>query len=186
MDTTSKTSVRIDITPPVDEKYKVEAIMAPYKKMLGRAPGGLQLLGASPPLLEHYVGTIGYYMTHPRLGQSLLRFIRYLVSWRGGCVYCVDLNEAFLMSAGLELDVIRSTREDAALAPLEGRDKAMLMLAVDAVHLPESITVKRLDVLRNFGWNDRDILDAVWHATLNHAFGRTAESFGLPPDGYVS
>ena len=186
MSTAEQASVRIDITPPPEEVTKVEAIMAPYKEMLGRAPGGLQLLGVSPPVLEHYAGTIGYYMTHPTLGQPLLTFIRYLVSWRGDCAYCVDLNEAFLISAGLDLDAIRATREDPGLAPLEERDKALLLLAVESVDRPETVSPDRLDKLRDLGWSDRDILDAVWHATLNRAFGRTAEAFGLPPDGYVS
>lgn len=185
MNATSK-PIRIDITPPADEKDKVEAIIAPYQKILGRVPGGLQMLGASPPMLEHYAGTIQYYMKHPHLGQPLLTFIRYLVSWRGDCAYCIDLNEAFLMNAGIELDAIRSTREDGALAPLDERDKAMLLLAVDAVDLPEEITPDRLDAVRHLGWSDRDIFDAIWHANLNRAFGRTAESLGLPPDGYVA
>lgn len=185
MNTPNQTSIRIDITPPSEELAKLEAIMAPYKEILGRAPGGLQLLGVSPPVLEHYAGTIGYYMAHPTLGQALLTFIRYLVSWRGDCAYCVDLNEAFLINAGLDLDAIRATREDPELAPLEERDKALLLLAVEAVDRPESVSADRLDMLRDLGWSDRDILDAVWHATLNRAFGRTAEAFGLPPDGYV-
>jgi alkylhydroperoxidase family enzyme len=186
MNALGKTAVRIDITPPSTDKSKVDAIMAPYKEMLGRAPGGLQLLGASPPLLEHYAGTIGYYMGHPNLGQPLLTFIRYLVSWRGDCAYCIDLSEAFLISAGLDLDTIRATREDPTRAPLEEREKAMLLLALDAVDRPESVSTERLDGLRDFGWSDRDILDAVWHATSNRAFGRTVESFGLPPDGYIA
>lgn len=185
MNTAEQASVRIDITPPSEDVIKVEAIMAPYKEMLGRAPGGLQLLGVSPPILEHYAATIGYYMSHPTLTQPLLTFIRYLVSWRGDCAYCVDLNEAFLIGAGLDLDVIRATRSDPSKAPLDDQEKAMLLIAIDAVDRPESVTPDRLDQLRDQGWRDRDILDAVWHATLNRAFGRTAETFGLPPDGYV-
>lgn len=49
MDTATQTTPRIDITPPPDEQGKVDAIMTPYKEMLGRAPGGLQMLGVSPP-----------------------------------------------------------------------------------------------------------------------------------------
>jgi alkylhydroperoxidase family enzyme len=180
-----QTEIRIDTTPPSGEESRVEAIMAPYAEMLGRAPGGLQMLGVSPPVLEHYAATIHYYMGHPRLSQPLLTFIRYLVSWRGDCTYCVDLNEAFLLGAGLDMDAIRAARRDPALAPLDEKEKALLIVSIDAVDHPESVTSERLDALRSLGWTDRDILDAVWHATLNRAFGRTAEAFGLPPDGYV-
>lgn len=179
------TTVRIDTTPPANEKAKVDAILAPYAEMLGRAPGGLKLLGVSPPMLESYAATIGYYMAHPTLSQPLLTFIRYLVSARGDCEYCVDLSETFLINAGFDLDAIRAALKDNALVPLDERDKALLLAAVDAVDHPDSVTPARLDALRDLGWTDRDVFDAVWHATMNRAFGRTAESFGLPPDHYL-
>lgn len=176
---------RIDLTPPAGTERDVEAILSPYAAMLGKTPTGLRMLGSSPPLLEHYAGTIQYYLSHPRISQPLLTFIRYLVSWRGGCDYCIDMNEAFLMNAGLDLDAIRATRDDPALSPLGEREKFLLLLAVDAVDLPESVDTDRLNAARALGWSDRDILDAVWHANSNRAFGRTAEAFGLTPDGFA-
>jgi len=179
-------NIRIDTTPPPGEEARVDRIMAPYKEMLGRVPGGLRMLGTSPPLLEHYSGTIHYFLEHPRLGQPLLTFLRYLVSWRGDCHYCVDLNEAFLVGAGLDLDAVRATRTSPELAPLEESEKALLLAALDAVDQPELVTPERLGSLRALGWTDRDVFDAVWHASLNRAFGRTAEAFGLEPDGYLA
>lgn len=184
MDTRVESAIRIDLTPPVGEESQVEAIMAPYAEMLGRAPAGLRMLSVSPPLLQHYSATIHYYLEHPRIRQALLTFIRYLVSWRGDCDYCVDLNETFLLGAGLDLERIRATRDNPMLAPLEDREKALLLVALDAVDHPEAINQERLHVLHALGWSDRDILDAVWHATSNRAFGRTAECFGLQPDGF--
>lgn len=177
--------IRIDTRPPSDEAYRVEQAVAPYREMLGRVPAGFELFGVSPTLLEHYAGSIDYYMTHPRLSQPLLTFIRYLVSWNGQCPYCVDLNEAFLVNAGFDLARVRSIREDPLRAPLEEQEKAMLMFALDAVDRPESISTKRTEALKALGWTDRDLFDAVWHATTTRAFGRTAEAFGLPPDGFI-
>lgn len=186
MSSTTQTAIRIDLSPPPGEESDVDAIMRPFAEMLGKAPTGLRMLGTSPALLENYASTIHYYMSHTSISQPLLTFIRYLVSWRGDCHYCIDMNEAFLMNAGLDLDSIRATREDPARAPLGEREKYLLMLAVDAVDLPESVTRHRIDGARAHGWSDRDIFDAVWHANSNRAFGRTAEAFGLPPDGFAS
>ncbi|MDY0036587.1 MAG: hypothetical protein RBS05_11810 [Zoogloea oleivorans] len=186
MNVTAQHTARIGLAPPAGEEAKVNTIMAPYKEMLGRAPAGLQMLGVSPPLLENYASTIHYYMEHPTLGQKLLTFIRYLVSWRGECAYCIDLNEAFLVNAGLDLDAVRSTREDASRAPLEERDKALLIFAVDAVDRPESVTTERFTEMRALGWGDREIFDAVWHAAQNRAFGIAADAFALPSDGFIA
>jgi alkylhydroperoxidase family enzyme len=186
MNQSAQRETRIDTQAPADEQNRVDAIIAPYAEMLGRAPGGLQMLGISPPVLEHYAGTIQYYMAHPRLSQPLLTLIRYLVSWRGECTYCIDLNESFLMNAGLDLDTIRACRADATQAPLDEREKDLLLVSLDAVDYPQRVTRDRIAALRAHGWSDRDIFDAVWHATLNRAFGHTAEAFGLPPDGYIT
>ncbi len=185
MNQTAHPALRIDTAAPSGEQDWVDRIIGPYAEMLGRVPGGLRMLSVSPPLLEHYAGTIGYYMDHPRLSQPLTAFIRYLVSWRGDCAYCVDLNEAFLMNAGLDLETIRAARDDPDRAPLPDREKALLRLAVEAVDMPQAVTAERLDALRDEDWTDRDIFDAVWHAALNRAFGRTAEAFDLAPDGFV-
>jgi len=186
MNDNTTAELRIDVTPPPADAGRVAEVMAPYVEMLGRAPGGLQMLAASPPLLEHYAANIGYYMGHPRLSQPLLTFIRYLVSWRGDCDYCIDLNEAFLLNAGLDRAAIEAAREDPARAPLAPPEQALLQLAVEAVDHPEVVSEARLAALRELGWQDRDILDAVWHATQNRAFGRTAEAFGLPVDGFAA
>ena len=69
---------------------------------------------------------------------------------------------------------------------MEASEKALLLAALDAVDQPESVTPERLGALHALGWTDRDVLDAVWHASLNRAFGRTAETFGLEPDGYLA
>lgn len=183
---TTQSSVRIDLTPPRDEAAKVEAIIAPYKAMLGRAPAGLEMLGISPPILEHYASSLQYYMTHPTLSHELLAFIRYIVSCRGDCAHCIDLNEALLVNAGLSLEAVRAAREDASLAPLDERSKALLQLAVEAVDRPEALTAERFAALHALGWSDRDIFDAVWHAAQNRAFGITAEAFAVPPDGFVA
>jgi len=185
MSTNHHSTARIDLVPPAEDQHRVEQVMAPYIEMLGRAPGGLRMMGVSPTLLEHYAGTIGYYMGHQRLGQPLLTFIRYLVSWQGDCSYCIDLNESFLLNAGLDLDAVRATRDHPEQAPLDDRDRALLLLALDAVDRPEAVTSERIESLRAQDWSDRDMLDAIWHANLNRAFGRTAESFGLSPDNFV-
>lgn len=185
MSSSPHTSVRIDFTPPPGKEGMVEAIMSPFAAMLGKSPAGLRMLGTSPKLLEHYAGSIDYYMSHPRISQGLLTFIRYLVSWRGECEYCIDMNEAFLINAGLDIDLIRATRDDHAKAPLDEREKFLLELAVDAVDHPESITADKVEKARAYGWRDSDIFDAVWHANSNRAFGLTAEAFGLTPDGFA-
>lgn len=176
---------RLDLTPPPGEAARVEAVTAPFAAMLGRVPAALQLLGLSPSLLEHYVGTLGYYMAHQTLGEPLKTFIRYLVSSRGECAYCIDLNEAFLVQAGVDLDVARASRRDPSLAPLPEMERALLAFALDVVDRPEAVDGARIEALRGLGWSDRDIFDAAWHAAQNRAIGLVADAFGLPPENLL-
>lgn len=57
-----------------EEQAKVDEIFAGVEEHLGFVPDGLKLYSVSPPLLEAFLGALGYFLSHPSLG------IEYLVS----------------------------------------------------------------------------------------------------------
>ena len=138
---------------PRDEEdgRRVEALLAPYVEMFGRAPDALRLLGISPPVLENYSRNIGYYLEHPALSMPLLAMIRYLVSADGGCRYCVDFNAAMLMEGGMELETFQRAVADPDTAPLEPREQRLLARVMEEVKRPGSLTADAVAELREQG-----------------------------------
>ena len=83
---------------PESDQELVSNIFGGVEEHLGFVPAGLRLYGISPPLLQSFVGTVGYFMGYERLSQKLLAFVRYLVSSDANCHFCIDFNGAILMN----------------------------------------------------------------------------------------
>ncbi len=46
---------------------------------------------------------------------------------------------------------------------MDGKNKAMLLFVAKAIRSPETVTQEDVDALREVGWTDTDIFDAVFH-----------------------
>lgn len=169
---------------PAGDEERVHAIFSNIEQHIGFVPDGLRLYSISPPLLETFVGNVGYFnMGGTKLPPVLTAMIRYQVSWNAGCSFCVDLNEGFLTQMGMDLDRIRITRGKPDAAPLSEKDKTLLKLAVKSVEKPENVSVTDMDAARQQGWSDRDIFDAVAQAANNRAFNYILRTFNIEHQG---
>jgi alkylhydroperoxidase family enzyme len=173
-------------TPPTDEEDRIAGILSQVEQTLGFIPDGLRLYRISPPLLENFVANIGYFREHPSLRQELLAMIRYLGSSKAGGQFCVDLNESFLISMGVDRDIIRATRDNPENAPLEAKEMPLLRLALKALDEPGAVNKTDLDVARESGWSDRDIFDVVALAANNRAFNIVLKTFNIEHQGTLA
>ncbi|MCK9355190.1 MAG: hypothetical protein M0P59_13695 [Gallionella sp.] len=150
---------------------------------MGRVPNAFQMYSSSPALLEQNFMAIAYYMQHPTLSFPLLATVRMLVSQKNDCQYCVGLNEAMLMGmANMTPEQIAATKRDPQEAPLPEKDKAMLLLVLKATQSPKSVEKTELDQLRALGWNDGEIMDAVYHGARNVAADIVFNTFKIEND----
>ncbi len=171
-------------TPPKGEEERVAAIFAKMEEHLGFVPDGLKLFGMSPPLLEGFVGNIGYFaMGGTALPPELTAMIRYLVSWDASCQFCVDMNEGFLSNMGVDLDRVRDARGNPDKAPFDDKDKALLKIAVKSVNPEETVSEAELNAARKYGWGDREIFDAVVQAANNRSFNHVLRTFNIEQQG---
>jgi len=169
---------------PAGEEDRVTAIFNGVKEHLGFIPDGLKLYSLSPPLLELFMGYIGYYnQGGTPLPAALPAMIRYLASWKADCSFCIDMNEGFLTSMNFSLDDIRAARDNPDLAPLEKRERTLLKLALKAVDDSDQVTSVDMENARKEGWSDREIFDAVALSTNNRAFNTLLRTFNIEHQG---
>ena len=169
---------------PVGDEEKVASILGAIEEHLGFVPDGLRLYSFSPPLLESFVSNIGYFsMGGTELPPTLTAMIRYQVSWEASCGFCVDMNEGFLVNMGMDLDIIRNTRDNPDAAPFSEKEKALLKLAIKSVETPEEISSADMDEMHSKGWSDRAIFDAVVQAANNRAFNYVLRTFNIEYQG---
>lgn len=150
---------------PDKAEGEVAEIYSVFTKSKIPVPKPLQMTSVSPGLLKIQSQLVGYYMNHPSLGFALLSLIRYLVARKYNYIFCTGFNENFLKMQGMDEEQINIVVKDPRKAPIEDKDREMLVFVMKAIEKPESITQKDMDILYGLGWTDRDIFDALNHGT---------------------
>ena len=102
-------------------------------------------------------------MGHPTLSTPFLAMVRMLVSKACRTRYCQNLNSGLLLKSGFTREQIAAMQADPAQAPLDDKQKALLLFVLKSCDNPHSVTAEDLDRLRSLGWSEVDIVDAVAH-----------------------
>jgi len=134
-----------------------------FMENLGIIPKPLEMMSASPAIFEQQLQRIRYYTEHPTLSFALLSHIRYLVSQNLNYRFCTDFNKHILKKQGLEDDDISQMEADPTKSLLEEKESAMLAFVVKAVKAPNSVETDEIERLKEMGWEDRDLVDALAH-----------------------
>lgn len=178
------TNVLINPQVPSDEQQKVDAIFSGIEEHMGFVPDGLKLYSVSPTLLENFVANVGYFMSHPELSQELLAMIRYLVSSDAGCSFCIDFNAGLLINKlGKTAEQLQAAQENIDDAPLQASEIVLLKIALAAISNPEGVTAEDMKKVRDHGFSDRNIFDAVAIAANNKAFTHVLRTFKVEHQG---
>jgi uncharacterized peroxidase-related enzyme len=152
--------------------------------MRGSVGNNAKMFSISPELLRQQMDFIRFYRNHPTLSLPLLAAIRIMVSSGEECQFCIDYNTGMLINlAGWTFDQVTAMRNDPNAANLPEREIAMLNLAIKAIRNAHGVNVNDLDTLREMGWSDSDILDAVNHATRMLATDIIFNTFKIENNG---
>lgn len=153
----------IKITPPDKAQGKLAELYKEVETMFGVVPSGVQLLGVSPGILDNQLGIMGHYYGHKTLSTQLLAMIRMMISNACKSSYCLNLNHSILEGAGFTKEQVDAALADPNNAPLEEKEKALLLFVLKACDNPHSTTQTDVDKLRELGWSDVDIFEALAH-----------------------
>jgi len=176
------------LTPvaPKGEELRVDAIFNMAEEYLGFVPDGLRLFSLSPTLLETFFTNVGYFREGTNLSPVLTTMIRYLVSSKAKCQFCIDLNEGFLDQMGVDIDVAREARSNLAMAPVADNEYILLDIALRTVNDPDSVSKADIDAAHAQGWSDHEIFDAAAQATNNRSFNYLLRTFNIEHQGVFS
>ena len=156
-----------------------------FMKNLGVIPRPLEMMSASPAIFDQQLQRIQYYTDHPTLSFALLSHIRYLVAHNLNYSFCMDFNKLMLKKQGLEDDDIRKMEADPTKSLLEEKESAMLAFVVKAVKAPSSVEVDEINRLKEMGWTDRDLVDALAHGVIMIDHSIMMEVFQMDQDCMV-
>jgi len=75
-------------------------------------------------------------------------------------------------------------KEDHRSAPIDGATRALLDFAVMVTRDATKVTPRDLDALRDQGFRDEDILDAVEIIGFFNYYARMADALGVEPESH--
>ena len=153
----------LETVNPEKAEGEVKEAYSVFMERAGMVPKPFEMLSVSPELQKMQVQGIDYYMQHPTLTFPLLAHIRYLIAREYNYQFCINFNSELLQFVGLDDDQLQTVAKDPSQTTLEEKDKAMLLFVLKAIKTPDFVEQKDVDTLREMGWTDRDIFDAVAH-----------------------
>jgi uncharacterized peroxidase-related enzyme len=173
----------IDIVQPEEATGEIARIYGEIQKAFGNVPNVLKIWSASPFLLKQQWEHISYSLNHPKLPPVLLACIRLMVSRGNHCAYCVDMNTDMLVNLfGWTPDQVDYMIDNPAEANLPHSEKAMLGLVLKAVRHSSHLTASDVAHVRDQGYSDQDILDAVAHGARMTAGDIVINAFKVEKD----
>jgi alkylhydroperoxidase family enzyme len=173
----------ITTTDPQQAEGGVARIYNEVQEMFGYVPNGLQLDSVDPERMALHWNGILATLNHPTLSQTFFTCLRYLIAEAGRCEYCIGINAGMLINMhGIPLEVVNGMLEDPTLAPLDEKEKALLLFALRMVKDSNSSSSEDIAALKGVGCSEREIYDTVSNASQMVAGDMVLNVFKVQPD----
>lgn len=181
---------KINIIEDADATGEVAEAYDYWRASSGRTkvPGILKSLSARPDFMKQAVdfsNTLQFSEGH--LSRRHKEMIGSYASYLNSCPYGLDSHAFFLKMQGATDEVVgafvEGNIENAGLSEAE----LALMKYVELVsRAAYRTTPDDVQKLRNAGWREEQIAEAVYVIALFAMFNRIANAFGVPPQNYVA
>ena len=146
---------------------EVKEIFEEIQSAFGMVPNGVKQWSASPRALKMQWDNIKLRLSKDKEDQKLHTIIRYLVSDESNCKYCTGFNGGMLINMfGVSQDELVALQNDYTTAPLDEKNKALLLLAMKSIKDADSVDANDIKTLSKLGISEEEMFDIV-HAAAH-------------------
>jgi uncharacterized peroxidase-related enzyme len=178
--------------PVVEEGEAEGALLEAYesfRKNFGRphVPGILKCFSSSPTLLTEIMAMSSTLLfSDGHLGRRRKEMIASYVSKLNECPYCLDSHAFFLCvhGGGAMVQPILDDRLDSV--EISSAERLLLEFVSKVNSASNRISIQNVIALRDAGWSDDQIAEAVHVAAMFSFFNRVANAFGLISQGLLN
>lgn len=154
---------------------------------LGFVPEVFQLLGTRPRFLRNLWETYRSLFDEGVLPRETKELIATFVAKEAACQYCVGAHSLLAEMIGARPEIVAATRADSPRdMPVEEKLQALMELISLIDHAAYRIVDGDMSRLRDLGWNDAELIEAIWTACVFNAIVRLVDTFGLSFPGVPS
>lgn len=151
-------------------------------------PGILKSLSARPDFLKQAVdfsNTLQFSDGH--LSRRHKEMIGSYASYLNNCAYCLDSHAFFLKMQGANDPTVAAFMDgDLDKADLTDAERVLLKYVKVITEAAYRSTPEDVQKLRDAGWKEEQISEAVYVVALFAMFNRIANAFGVPVQNYVA
>ncbi len=141
---------------------EVKEIFNEVESAFGGLPEGLSLWGLNPKALKFQWESIKGQMSKDVDTQKMYTLIRYIVSEKNQCKYCIGANGGMLINMyGMSADELLEVSNDLSVAKLTTKNQTLLDFALRSITQPQSVKKTDIDELYSLGLNDTEIFNLV-------------------------
>jgi uncharacterized peroxidase-related enzyme len=153
-----------------------------------QVPGILKCLSARPDFLKQAVdfsNTVQFSDGH--LSRRHKEMIGSYASYLNHCAYCLDSHAFFLKIQGATDQTVAAFMDgNLDKADLTEEERVLLNYVKGITEAAYRSTPEDVQTLRDAGWKEEQIAEAVYVVALFAMFNRIANAFGVPLQNYVA
>jgi uncharacterized peroxidase-related enzyme len=156
----------LNYTSVEQAKDDVKAVYAEIKAAFGIVPEPIKGLSLNPAMLRNTWDMYKIMGSNKNFSPKTTTMMRYLVAEANHCEYCVGFNKGMMLNIfKMSEDEINALQKDPSTAKLDEKQKAMLLFMLKSTSHPTDVNQTDIDVLKNLGWSETDIMEGVKQAT---------------------
>ncbi len=173
----------VPLVPEDQASPEVKRMYDNIRERWGFVPNYFYALGRDPQLLQDQMNLFTNAMYDERgLPRLIKEQIALVVSGLNISSYCLPAHLEILGSLGIDKATGRKLALDYTSAPVEPRVMELFRFADKLTRHPGDMEKADVDRLREAGWSDSAIFDAVLVASLYACANRFSAGLGLMPD----
>ena len=173
----------LPVLPEEHASAEVKTIYEYVARRWGFLPNYFQALGHDPQLLQDQVNLYTNAMNDERgLPKIIKEHIATVVSGINMSSYCLPAHLEILGRMGMDKSLARRLSIDYKSATLDPKVMELLKFCVKLTNHPAEMQRSDIENLRQVGWNDASIFDAVLITSLYACANRFSAGLGLTPD----
>ncbi len=153
---------RIQVIEEAQATGSIKAIYDGIQQKLGFVPNMPKLFSLWPEVFElnqRLFETVMF--AESELPNPTKEMIALVVSTANSCTYCVGHHSNFLQQYGVSEDVVRQLGTDVSQPAVDEKTGKLLEYARKVTQHAYKVTDEDVEALRQWGWSDRQILEAT-------------------------
>lgn len=157
---------------------EMKILLRGVKKNLGQVPPHFELFATiNPTRFKMFLEEITYLSQHPSINPDFFILLRYTIATQNLFTYCIGFNKALLLSKGYTLEEFSQLEGSKKILPLDVRHQALFDTVMLALNEPDDFTIDTISHLKDLGWNDADVFDAIDHGAFLFRFSRILKAY---------